>query len=173
MQDSRVESSIDILIPSARSVVGEWYDLTESAADGMPPHITLLWPWLAAITDEALERLREATSRVTPFTVAFAGTGRFPGVLYLDPAPSAPLLELSRAIWLAFPEAPPYGGSLDHEPIPHLTVAKGERLDDVERQLRQRLEVPFEVLVDTISVSQAGAAGDGRWGVIADVELSP
>lgn len=167
-----VETSIDILVPSAHPIVGEWYDLTPAAADGMPPHVTLLWPWVPVITPDAVMRLRSATSQVRPFTVALSATGRFSGVLYLAPTPVSPLLELARAIWNAFPETPPYGGELDHEPVPHLTAAKGEELDEAEQELRQRVHQPLEVLVDRVCISAEGASSDGRWAVVEEVHLS-
>lgn len=167
-----MESSIDVLVPTAHAVVSQWYDLTEAAADGMPPHITLLWPWLPAVTSEAVDRLREVTSRIPPFAVSLGTTGRFPGVLYLEPKPLPPLLALARAVWAAFPETPPYGGTLDHEPVMHLTAAKGEHLDEAENVLRLRVREPLAVWVDKLAISQEGAGANGRWGVVAELELN-
>lgn len=112
-----------------------------------------------------------ALSKFTAFSVTLASTGRFPGVLYLEPAPLAPVLALSRAIWRSFPETPPYAGALDHEPVPHLTAAKGEELDAAEREVRRRIQEPVTVLVDKVSISAEGAGSDGRWAVVAEVEL--
>lgn len=171
-QSLGMETSIDILVPSAHPIVGEWFDLTPAAADGMPPHITLLWPWVPVITPEAVSRLRRATAEVRPFAIELSATGRFSGVLYLAPTPVAPLLALSRAIWHAFPETPPYGGELDHEAVPHLTAAKGDELDEAERALQERVLDPLQVLVDRICISAEGSAWDGRWAVVEEIHLS-
>jgi hypothetical protein len=59
-QDDGVSSSsIDILLPQLDDLIGQWWNQTIAAADGMPPHITLLWPWKSAddITDDALADL--------------------------------------------------------------------------------------------------------------------
>ena len=169
---SSVGSSIDLLVPSAHPIVGEWYDTTLAAADGMPPHVTLLWPWVSSPT--ALTRLDEVLAKAEPFEVVFSNTGRFPGVAYLAPEPRRPLLDLMRIICAAFPDMPPYGGELDHEPVPHLTAAKGDDeafLDEIDMTLRHRLREPLTVRVDRISVSAKGVAPDGRWGVVREVQL--
>ena len=172
--DRSVESSIDILVPSAQPIVGEWYGATPAAADGMPPHITLLWPWVGHVTGEAVAKLTDALEGVAAFDLSFSGTGQFPGVLYIAPTPSEPLLNLMRRIWSAFPDTPPYGGELGYEPVPHLTAAKGsDGLDAIEAALAQRLREPLSLLVDRISVSQEGASPDGKWAVVAEVELQP
>ena len=43
-----MDSSIDVLVPSIAPLIDQWYRATPGAIDGMPPHITLLWPWLPA-----------------------------------------------------------------------------------------------------------------------------
>src|SRR6478609_6635048 len=53
-------SALVITVPAAEPVVGPWrlqYD--PSAAAGMPAHVTVLYPWLAAsaIDDHVLDRL--------------------------------------------------------------------------------------------------------------------
>lgn len=172
--DRSVESSIDILVPTAQPIAGEWYRATPAATDGMPPHITLLWPWVAHITGEAVAKLTDAVNGVAPFDLSFERTGQFPGVVYLAPTPSEPLLNLMRRIWSAFPETPPYGGELEYEPVPHLTAAKGsDGLDAIEAALAQRLRQPLSLLVDRISVSQESASPNGQWAVVAEVVLQP
>ena len=45
--------------------------------------------------------------------MSFEPTGRFPGVLYLEPTPAEPLLALTQRIGTHFPDFPPYGGAFD------------------------------------------------------------
>ena len=163
-------ASIDLLVPAAHRIIGEWYDRTEAAGDGMPPHITLLWPW--ALSQPGLDRLDSALATAEPFDVVFSTIGRFPGVVYLAPEPLDALLLLMRSIWSAFPESPPYGGELNHEPVPHLTAAKDsdERaLDEVETTLRGRIDEPLRLRVDRVWVSAEGAGPDGQWGVVREI----
>jgi 2'-5' RNA ligase len=167
-------SSVDILVPEAGELVQPWYSSSQAAADGMPPHITLLWPWVDQVDNESLRRLTMALEGITRFDLTFRCTGRFPGVLYLAPEPSEQLLMLARKVWTTFPETPPYGGQLSHEPILHLTVAKSTddaELDDIESEVTKRLRSVNPVRVARVSVSQEGAGPDGRWGVRAHLAL--
>jgi 2'-5' RNA ligase len=171
-----VESSIDVLVPAAVDVVGTWYGRTQAAADGMPPHITVLWPWVSApVPGEAMDRLRAAATGLAPFTVRLAHVGRFPGVVYLAPEPRRLIADVIARLVAAFPETPPYGGRFGDVPVPHLTVATSEdegRLDVIEHALRARLVPALEVEVDRLTVSEEGrATGVGRWAVRADVLL--
>ena len=82
-----MKPSIDILVPASASVVDTWYGRTQSAVDGMPPHITLLWPWVGApVPSATIERVRAATEGLTPFVLRLGEVGRFPGVVYLAPS---------------------------------------------------------------------------------------
>ena len=114
-----------------------------SAAQGMPAHITLLYPFLRddRLDKEVLARLRDLCAELTVFDVRFRRTARFPGVLYLDPEPAEELRQLTVAIAERWPEAPPYGGMFDAV-IPHLTVAHGagdDVLDDIEAEVLRSL----------------------------------
>lgn len=165
-------ASIDLLVPTAHQLIGDWYDLTEAAADGMPPHITVLWPW--ELSQAGIDLLEEALAATDPFDLSFSTTGRFPGVLYLAPEPRDELLRLMRAVWSTFPEWPPYRGALDREPIPHLTAAKNSsesRLDEIDEVLRARLQEPLTLRVDRVFVSAEGIGSGNAWGVVREISL--
>ncbi|MER6514958.1 2'-5' RNA ligase family protein [Nonomuraea sp. NPDC001636] len=95
--------------------------LDAAAADGVPAHVTILYPFLDRdrLDEVALGRLIAAHAA---FDVRFAGCGRFPGVLYLAPGPERPFRELTEAVAARWPEAPPYEGRFASI-VPHLTVA--------------------------------------------------
>jgi hypothetical protein len=125
-----------VAVRAAEPVVSTWRErFDSSAAQGMPAHITALYPFLpeARLTREAVAELRELCAAVPALDVAFRRTGRFPGVLYLDPEPADGLRELTVAVAERWPEAPPYGGAFD-DVIPHLTVAH-DAGEDVLRQI--------------------------------------
>ena len=112
-------------VPAVEPLVSVWRErFDSSAAEGMPAHITALYPFLSGdrLTDEVRDQLRCLCAQLPVLDVVFRRTGRFPGVLYLDPEPADGLRQLTAAIAERWPDAPPYGGSFQ-EVIPHLTVA--------------------------------------------------
>ncbi|XVQ84389.1 2'-5' RNA ligase family protein [Microbispora siamensis] len=121
------ETALVVEVPAAEPLVRglrERYD--SSAAYGMPAHVTVLYPFLPRerLDDGVLAALRDLFAARRPFEVAFGDVGRFPGVLYLAPAPGGPLRGLTEAVVGRWPEAPPYGGRFG-DIVPHLTVAEG------------------------------------------------
>ncbi|MEO8461823.1 MAG: 2'-5' RNA ligase family protein, partial [Chloroflexota bacterium] len=82
------------------------------------------------------------------------------GVVWLQPDPGEPFRALTRAIWAAFPEAPPYG-SPDIDLEPHLTIASDDpaHFDDVESA--SAVHVPFRRLVTDVILIVEGP--QGRW----------
>jgi 2'-5' RNA ligase superfamily len=112
-----VESSIDVLVLEAASLLDQWYGMTQAAIDGMPPHITLLWPWLdAPVPEVGIDRARRALAGLKSFRLTFLSCGRFPGVVYLVPEPRDPLDRLVERLVVAFPETPPFGGEFGSAP---------------------------------------------------------
>jgi 2'-5' RNA ligase len=140
------ESAVVVPAPAAEPVVSTWRKrFDSSAAQGMPAHITVLYPFLPEprLTRGVVTRLRELCAAVPVLDVAFRRVGRFPDVLYLDPEPTGELRELTASIAQRWPEAPPYGGRFD-EVVPHLTVAHGageDALNDIEADVLRRLPV--------------------------------
>ena len=151
-------------VPEAEPVVGEWrLQHTYDAPLGMPPHVTLLFPFVPAeqLTGQVEARLAQAVGEAGAFDVTFARTARFPGVLYLEPQPSRPFAALTEAIAAEWPEHPPYEGEHDVV-IPHLTVAEsGDEtlLERIEADVEARL--PLNVRVDEAQLYDEDAAG--RW----------
>jgi hypothetical protein len=90
----------------------------------MPVHVTLLYPFAPAgeLDPEALRSLFAASE---PFPYALTAVAEWPedGVVYLDPDPAEPFVELTRRIVDRFPEYRPYGGRYGVDELhPHLTV---------------------------------------------------
>jgi 2'-5' RNA ligase len=116
----------------------------------MPPHVTLLYPFADdAEVHGLLTDVADALAPIAPFEASFAGTARWPDVLYLEPAQPRPFVALVEALLAAFPQYPPYGGA--HESIvPHLTLAQGndENFASIEAALRPAL--PVAVRVDRV-----------------------
>ncbi|MDQ3645190.1 MAG: 2'-5' RNA ligase family protein [Actinomycetota bacterium] len=138
-------------VPTAEPVVSAWRArFDSSAAQGMPAHITTLYPFLDEdrLTDSVVARLSDLCAEVPVLDVEFGRIGRFPAVLYLDPQPADGLRQLTTDITKQWPEAPPYGGRFD-EVVPHLTIANSvadDVLADIEDHVLGALPVRAQLI---------------------------
>ena len=126
--DARLRSALIVPVSEA-SVVDKWRERSCAAKPslGVPAHITLLFPFVAAPRTDAelvtsLGALVVASER---FEFELREARRFPGVLYLSPAPAGPFIPLTEAILARFPAHPPYGGAFDSIE-PHLRSPRGK-----------------------------------------------
>lgn len=121
------ESALVVLVPEAESLVGEFRARHDpSAAEDVPAHVTLLYPFTPPdrIDAAVCAALSALFASAPPFSFALTAARRLPaGVLYLVPEPSDPFRRLTLAIWRRFPATPPYGGR-HAEIVPHLSVAQ-------------------------------------------------
>jgi 2'-5' RNA ligase len=124
---SSYESALVVLVPESDAVVGSFRDRYDpSAAEGVPAHITLLYPFKSpdAIDDATLRKLSNCFLGHGPIQFSLSAMRRLPtAVLYLAPQPDEPFRQLTLAIWSLFPQFPPYGGKWP-EIVPHLTAAQ-------------------------------------------------
>jgi 2'-5' RNA ligase len=152
---------VRIRLPAALEDIRAHHDPMAHA--GVPAHVTLLFPFLATddLTPAVRRRLARVAAQVHPFGVRFASTGRFPGVLWLAPGPTAPFVDLIERLAAAFPDHPPYEGA-HADIVPHLTVAFGDEavLDRLERKA-VRAGITFRRRVEAIEV--IAEDGTGRW----------
>ena len=125
-----------IPVPEAEPVVEEWRRTMDPVAkEGVPAHITLLFPFVMPeeINGDVTERLRELFAGVTPFDYHLDRVGWFGReVLFLAPEPADPFRALTVELTTAWPECRPYGG-VHQEIVPHLTVADHARVRDMQR----------------------------------------
>ena len=143
-------TAVVVPVPAAEPVVSKWREqFDDSTAQGMPAHITALYPFLPAerVSREVVAELRALCAGVSAVDVMFQRTGRFPGVLYLDPEPAGELQDLTAAIAARWLDAPPYAGAFDGV-VPHLTVAYSgaDGLDEIETDVQRHL--PFTAHLD-------------------------
>ena len=119
------QSALLVPVPAVESVVGEWrarYD--SSAPDGIPAHVTVLYPFMApaAIDASVLDALGACVVGVSAFSCTFSRVGWFGDeVVYLAPDDPSPFVALTEAVVAAFPDYPPYEGAFDTV-VPHLTL---------------------------------------------------
>jgi 2'-5' RNA ligase len=127
--------------PEVAAATEPWLERLVGArpSHGMPPHVTLLFPFPPAAAPVIAET-EQALARFDAFDVRFCEFGRFhdSDTLYLAPEPAAPFVAMTEALVARFPEWPPYGGAYDSV-APHLTVASGTCLDEAGRDLETRL----------------------------------
>ena len=147
------QTGVVVPVPDAEPLVSAWRNrFDRSATLGVPAHVTVLYPFLPRerVDEAVLADLAAICRRVGPVEVTFRRTGWFDeaDVLWLDPEPAAPFIDLTEAIAAHWPEAQPYGGVFD-EVTPHLTVAEAAPPDEVERMRRGLAAcLPLRTVVD-------------------------
>jgi 2'-5' RNA ligase len=134
-----MDTALVLVVPEAEPTVRSWRERFDPAAsEGVPAHITLMYPFrFWAKLDEASHfALSDLFGGYKPFDLLFRSTGRFPGVLWLAPEPTPPVVALVQAIMHCFPDCRPYGG-IYPDIVPHLTIADVRRSSSDEIVLDQ------------------------------------
>ena len=95
-------TALVVPVPEAERAIGHFYrEQTAAGREGMPPHITLLAPFVPAPRlDDAIEdRLRRVLALHASFEYWLDRAERFAGgVLYLAPQPSLHFVELTATV---------------------------------------------------------------------------
>ena len=161
-----METAVVIAFPELSPVVDAWRERTSAdrTSIGIPPHVTLLHPFVPAeIVDESLGDLRELFAATPAFDVAFRELRRWPEMAYLAPEPPEPFTRLTAAIVERWPDYPPYEG-IHETVIPHLTVAYGDDalLAEVEADVTPKL--PIEAHVTEAVLLEELEPDFERWG---------
>jgi 2'-5' RNA ligase len=170
------QSAVLVRLPETASVVEPHRSRLDPAQPwGVPPHVTVLFPFVppAALTEDIYERLAGALARVDAFEGSLTRTAWFgEEVLWLAPTPEGPFRFLTEAVCSAFPDYPPYEGAHD-EVIPHLTVGESRRgaLQDLraaERELAPQLPISYRVRNVTV---MTGSRAPDSWHVVRSLPL--
>jgi 2'-5' RNA ligase len=100
-------------------------DKWRTAYLGIPPHITLLYPWRnAPLSNNDLNQLEQVLKNFKPFDLCLNRVETFEaGIIYLALKDDNPTKALMQAFASQFPETPLYGGAFN-DVIPHLTISK-------------------------------------------------
>ena len=121
------ESALLVVVPAAEPAVGEHRArLDPSARDGVPAHLTVLYPFLppALIDDAVLASLTALFAAFPAFAFTLDRVSWFgDDVVWLGPRDARPFRALTRLAWEAFPPAPPTAASTPTS-IPHLTIGQ-------------------------------------------------
>lgn len=149
------QSALVVTMEGLRPVVDRWRVQYDPFADAVPPHVTVLFPFLpvSAIDASVHAELTALFATQPSFDAVLDGCARFPEVLYLAPQPTTVFQAMTQRVHHRWPEAPPYGGQFASV-IPHLTVAHSpdadlhDRLaDEIEPHLPLRVGVTEVTLI--------------------------
>jgi 2'-5' RNA ligase len=158
-------TAVVVPIFEADAAVGRWRRAhTRDGAEGMPAHITLIYPFVdeAHLDDAAVGALREVLAAFAPFDTRLTTFGRFDAdrpVLYVEPEPAGAYLDLMAAIAARFPDHPPFGG-VHERVIPHLTVVEtpdARVIASAEDEVARHLPICARVDVVNVMAHRAGA----------------
>jgi 2'-5' RNA ligase len=125
MSGVELESALLLLVPAAEAAVGaQRARLDSSARDGVPAHVTVLYPFLppAEIGPGDFAELARLFGGVPRFSFTLDEVRWFgESVVWLGPSDDAPFRALTELAVAAYPSCPPYRGA--HEDVvPHLTI---------------------------------------------------
>ncbi|MFF1815860.1 2'-5' RNA ligase family protein [Kribbella sp. NPDC058245] len=123
-------TAILITVPELAAYTDRWRSVSRTSMrpdvplnELIPPHVTVLVPWLPEPTEADIERLRVAVDKVPAFDLSFLEAGQFPnGTAWLRPEPFDEIRGVIQTVAAAFPECPPYNGEFP-DPHPHLTIS--------------------------------------------------
>ena len=112
----------------------------------------------------------QCSAFVDAFDCRFSRTQWFgQDVLWQDPEPPRPFIDLTAAAWEAFPHHPPYGGAHDHV-VPHLTIA--ERSLSAVKTAEQAVQtgLPLSTHIEGVLLI-AGTQAPNSWRVLHEFRL--
>jgi hypothetical protein len=177
---SDLESALLLLVPAAEPVVGEHRARFDaSARDGVPAHLTVLYPFLppALIDDTALASLIALFAGYPAFGFTLDRVGWFDdSVVWLGPRDEAPFRALTERAFAAFPSCPPYRGQYA-EVIPHLTIGHEGDLGALRAAAESvRPYLPIEAAAAEITLMAGPSPGTpgtapGQWRALAAFPL--
>ncbi|WP_306333943.1 2'-5' RNA ligase family protein [Streptomyces sp. KL118A] len=151
------DTALTIRIPEANPLVRA----------GFPAHVTVLYPFLneSLFTPSTHDDLTDLFAARPAFTLTFGEFRRYPGVLYLAPAPETPVRALTESLTDRWPQAIPYRGIFTPPLAPHLTLANDEGPDTCEAAydaLESRLAPALPLTSHVSSVHLIVTDGPGK-----------
>jgi 2'-5' RNA ligase len=137
--------------------------MLEDANEGVPPHVTLLYPFAEPeeIGADVVDTIAAIVGRHPALDVHLTERRRWPDTLYAAVEPPGPLAALQDELAAAFPSLPLYGG--DHAFEPHVSIVEGPAAgapDAIDHAAWATLPVTQDVrFVDLITKRY------GRWAI--------
>jgi 2'-5' RNA ligase len=175
-----MQSALLLAVPAAEAAVGPHRArLDSSALDGVPAHITVLYPFLppAEIGPDALARLSRLFAGVPRFAFTLDRVRWFgASVVWLGPSDESPFRALTELAAEAYPGCSPYGGIYE-DVVPHLTIGHVGGLAELRaaaESVRPLLPIAAEATEVTLMAGtepgrSPGSPGD--WHTVASFPL--
>jgi hypothetical protein len=134
---------------------------TPDGAEGMPAHVTLIYPFIddSELGAGRIGEVRAVLEEFSAFEFVLAEVRRFDNLpnesyVWLAPTPSWPFVEMVEELASIFPEHPPCGGAFATV-IPHLTVAASTDEDLLDRVANQAADaLPIKARAETACIMQ-------------------
>jgi len=143
MSDVELQSALLLPVPAAEAAVAPHRArLDLSARDGVPAHITVLYPFLppAEIGPDVLAALARLFAGVPRFSFVLDRVRWFgQSVVWLGPSDEAPFRAMTERAVEAYPGCAPYGG-VYQDVVPHLTVGQEAGQEDGQTELQAAAE---------------------------------
>ena len=156
---------VEMPLPPALAAVRDAGDTM--ARLGVPPHVTVLFPFLPA--DQLAPSVRASLAQIAAGHSRFVATMGSPELreemVWLVPLDQRPFLQLTAAVHARWPRHPPYEGA-HPELIAHLTLIETPDRRAQEAALAAVLKVgAFDVAVTDVTLLAEDDAGrwDRRW----------
>jgi 2'-5' RNA ligase len=164
VSDVEIQSALLLTVPAAEAAVGPHRArLDPSARDGVPAHITVLYPFLppAEIGPDVLAELSRLFAGVPRFSFILDGVRWFgESVVWLGPSDESPFRRLTELAGGAYPSCPPYGG-IHQDVVPHLTI--GDRADPAEmRAAAEAVRPLLPIATEAIELTLMAGPKPGR-----------
>jgi 2'-5' RNA ligase len=167
------ESAVVVPVLDAGPLVRELrlqYD--PSAKAGVPPHVTLMFPFLppSDLTEARVGALAALLRGEDRFEFSLSRVREFEqGVVYLEPEPAQPFIRLTRKIGDLFGLLP-FGGEFGDTAVPHLTVTTPE-----SRMTLQQIATQLEPVLPIRTVADEGwlmvGNNSSTWTIVREMRL--
>jgi 2'-5' RNA ligase len=108
----------------------------------IPLHVTILYPFVPPreLSTDVVRAIENVLNGRTAFTYELTRVGNFPTARYLVVEPLEPFLDIIGAFERAWPQYPRYGGQFATT-TPHVTIAMGRHMNDVDAGIEAHLPV--------------------------------
>jgi len=144
------------------------------ANQGVPAHMTLLYPFVEATAlDSSIRRQLASIARAhMPIDYRLAGPAAWPDTIYIAVDPAEPFQALQADLAGAFAAYPIYGREAGFAFVPHVTIAEGRFIEN-PRVIRSPAwdSLPAAGRADAIEVIAEDP--DGRWRLQWRMRLGP
>jgi 2'-5' RNA ligase len=166
----RSVTALVVLVSEAEPAVGRWrakYDW--SAQHGMPPHITVLLPFLQShfLSGRDMSLLRNIFADEKSFEFQLGSALRFNNYVYLSPEPLEPFVRFTNLVLGEYRNLTPYGGMFETV-VPHLTVAYERDQSVLAHILRELADFQVSAVADTVRLMECR---DQWWRSVAEFPL--